>query len=92
MQHSNVSLWKPGCVEPVAGIVKFRNCRKIIVQFSCLNSISWRDFYEFLQKRESVLHHHALGQNRCNQQAGVTCGGGTAHKQQLASVVKQEYS
>lgn len=43
-------------------------------------------------RKEKLLHHHALGQNRCNQQAGVTCEG-TAHKKHpLASVVQQEYS
>lgn len=53
--HTSASLWKIGCVEPVAGteILEVSH-RKITVQFSCLNSISRRGFYEFLQKRETA--------------------------------------
>lgn len=81
----------PDGLSLLLGLWNFRNC-KITVQFLCLNSISRRDFYEFLQKRETVLHRHALGQNRCNQKAEVVCEG-TAHKKHpLASVVQQKYS
>lgn len=44
----------PDALSLLLGLWHFRNCSKITVQFSRLNSITRRDFYGFLQKRKTA--------------------------------------